>query len=270
MVPSRRAWTPIVWPGTTGATTSSTSVYSRCWSTTPHPPRSMRVTFRRSSQQAGRLSGYTYSTGNSAIYKRTFGSPRIRNVGDNLHGRRRASRGRLRRVHTCSRCPHLKSPCQCHSRRLGPITTTITITYSTTQWDIERCTTISHTTTCTRLFRSRFTSITITMHTNMRLSNVPSSQSRLRAQRRRSTRCRPPPAVPVEVPTTSVSHAYSAPAPLPPPVGALPGGGAPTPPVGPGVPRAPPAPVPRAVPYGGMQHVSHDPVRHPLLLGRHR
>ena len=91
-------------------------------------------------------------------------------------------------MHTCSACLHLQASRQCRSCRLGPITTTITITYSTTQRCFPRCNTISLTTTCTRLFHFRFTSITITMRTSMRLSN----HSQLRARRCRSVRCRHP------------------------------------------------------------------------------
>ena len=58
------------------------------------------------------------------------------------------------------------------------------------------------------------------------------------------------------VPTAGKPHAHAVPA--PPPARATA-----TPVVGPGVPRAPPAQVPPAVPYGGMQHVSHGPARHP-------
>ena len=122
-----------------------------------------------------------------------FGQLEDATMGDSQQGWRQAGRGRRRRVHTCFRCLHLKAPCQYCSHRLGPITTTTTITYSTPKWDMPRCTTISHTTTCTRLFRFRFTSITITMRTNMRLSNVFSSDSRVRLRRCRSTPCRLPP-----------------------------------------------------------------------------
>ena len=56
--------------------------------------------------------------------------------------------------------PPPKASCLCRSRRLGPITTTSTITSSTTPLGFPWCGTIFRTTTCTRLFCLRSTSIT--------------------------------------------------------------------------------------------------------------
>ena len=99
--------------------------------TPPPPPRTMRLTLRRSSQQARCCSGYTYSTGYSDIRKMTWTAD-MRSAGDSRQGRRRAGKGRRRRARDCSRCLHPRASCQCRSRRLGPITTTNTITSSTT------------------------------------------------------------------------------------------------------------------------------------------
>ena len=102
----------------------------------PPPPRTMRLTFRGSSQQARCHSGYTCSTDYSDVYKMISGSSRTRSAGGPRWGRQRVGRGMQHRARTYFRGLRPQASCLCRSCPLGPITTTIpvTITSSTTPW----------------------------------------------------------------------------------------------------------------------------------------
>ena len=102
----------------------------------PPPPRTMRLTFRRSSQQARCHSWYTCSTDYSDVYKLISGSWRTRSAGGPRWGRQRVGRGMRHRGRTYFRCLRPQASCLCRSRLLEPRTTTIpvTITSSTTPW----------------------------------------------------------------------------------------------------------------------------------------
>ena len=62
------------------------------------PPRTMRLTLRRSSQQAWCHSGYTCSTDYSDVYKMISDSSRTHSAGGPRWGQWRVGRGMQRRV----------------------------------------------------------------------------------------------------------------------------------------------------------------------------
>ena len=106
----------------------------------PQPPfRTMRLTFRRSGQQARCRSGYTCATDYSDVNKMISGSSRTRSAGGPRWGWRQVGRNMWHRAHTYFyRCLRPQASFLCPSRLLGPITSTIpvNITSLTTPWGL--------------------------------------------------------------------------------------------------------------------------------------
>ena len=140
-------------------------------------------------------------------------------MDDNQQDLRRIGKGKCLGC-TCSRCPHLWAPCRCGSHRLGYITITITITYSITQWDMPRCTTISHTSTHTRPPRSSPSPFSPTCGS---ATSPAATTESIQAFTTPPQHMMPAPhAAPVGVPAAHAHHAYATPMPHAAPGGAPP------------------------------------------------